>query len=147
MAGSVDAVFRRPKGTPDRRAAWEEEEESAEGWEYCVVDWKRSASQLSSWSGGKFCYPPLHELPDCTLTKYQLQGNLYAHLLRELMDLDVTEVYIVQFKPRGRKPNSIQVPHIDVAPLLEYFTAHRDAGRLYREWREEGEDPKGLFPE
>ncbi|CAE7373669.1 ASB8 [Symbiodinium sp. CCMP2592] len=100
LAGTIDFVAEHPNG------------------DKIIIDWKRT-SQLKHKhrNYGKQMLPPIQHMPDCPVSHYRLQLNLYRHILATEYGQTVREMYIV-----GTHPDNGEKPWIDVVPTLEEET-------------------------
>lgn len=105
LCGSVDMLYIDDKG------------------KFHMRDWKRS-KKISSFGFGRFGKPPLGHLPECNLSKYRLQLNTYAYILRENYGLDVASMAIVVFHPDAKGFQEIRVPDMRglVKQMFEQIT-------------------------
>jgi len=115
MAGTADAVYRR---------------KMADGkWEYCIVDWKRSAATLHAvgdWKN-KTCLHPIQGIPNSKIGGYNIQVNMYASVLRRCYGINVTKYCIVQFRA-GMGSHLVFQAMADIRGLVE--------DGLFGSWRE-----------
>lgn len=76
-----------------------------------LVDWKRSSKDLLAPAyGNKKALSPIKHMPDTSLSKYQLQTNLYKHLLKEGHNIEVKSMMLVQLNPEAVSYTKILVP-------------------------------------
>ena len=96
LAGTIDFVAEHPNG------------------DKLIIDWKRT-SQLKQkhHNYGRQMLPPIQHMPDCPLSHYRLQLNIYRHILVTEYGQTVRDMYIV-----GTHPDNGEKPWIDVVPTL-----------------------------
>lgn len=113
IAGSVDFVGRFPDGT------------------YAVVDWKRAKDfgcSFKSFGNGYGKFPLAHFI-DCKGSKYQLQVNMYRHILENYYDVRVSYMAVVSFHPdNGEKYCMYEVPRLEekVNDVFELIREKKD---------------------
>ncbi|KAK3240390.1 hypothetical protein CYMTET_14296 [Cymbomonas tetramitiformis] len=82
--------------------------------ELVIYDWKRSARDLSSAASnyGRACAPPLTHLADTPHTRYALQQNLYAYILRKYYRKRISRMYLVRLSPTITNYELIPLPNL-----------------------------------
>lgn len=100
LAGTIDFVAKHPNG------------------DKVIIDWKRT-SQLKHkhQSYGKQMLPPIQHMPDCPVSHYRLQLNIYRHILETEYGQTVRNMYIV-----GTHPDNGEKPWTDIVPMLKQET-------------------------
>lgn len=83
LAGTIDLVV----------------EKDGEGTERVVdlIDWKTNEKISTVGYKNAMCLPPIEDLPDCSMTKYSLQLNIYKYLL-EKKGTKVDKMYLVNVR-------------------------------------------------
>ena len=92
VGGSIDALFQDEEGR------------------IVLVDWKVSSKDFEvgkGWGKG-----PVSHLPDCPLSKYWVQTNLYMYILDREYGVKVDRAVIVQFDFEGRRVVEHDVPDL-----------------------------------
>lgn len=127
IAGSIDAVLTRV-GIDGVR-------------EYCVVDWKRTPRDLkSTFKKASLVMPfPLKAYPNCELSEYGLQVEVYRYILRKKYGLNVTCSFIVQLKPaktERAQPHRHPIPDMqeDVEKCMDIYFRTQELKRAFNEW-------------
>jgi ATP-dependent exoDNAse (exonuclease V) beta subunit len=102
LAGTVDALFKLADGT------------------YAIYDWKRTASVPMTTPYNKFGKPPFEDMHDTKGSRYRLQLNLYADILRRCYGMTISAMYVVPIHPDilGRPFRVVEVDSIDSHVLL-----------------------------
>lgn len=109
VCGSVDMLFRS----------------RADG-EFHLRDWKRS-KKINFWAfGGKRASAPVSHLKDTNFSKYCLQLNIYAEILRRRYSIDVKSMAIVVFHPthKDKQAKEFLVPDMK-SETKAIFDHHR----------------------
>ena len=79
-----------------------------------ILDWKRS-KQIKDWAfNDEMQNPPLDHLPNSNRHCYNLQLNVYRHILESEYGFEVSGMYLVVLHP-DQMPN---VPHVYIVPVL-----------------------------
>lgn len=91
IAGTIDAVFKTPKG-------------------FVVVDWKTCREIKKNGFGGKKAKSPLQEYEDCNFIKYALQLNLYRYILENSYGLSISDMQLVNLNEAQLGPKVYSVP-------------------------------------
>ena len=94
MAGSIDMVFRNPKGVLE------------------IYDWKRSKEIKTTNRWGNATTECISHLPDCNFWMYSLQLNIYRKLLIKNYDVDVGDMYLVILHPNNDNYLKYKVPDL-----------------------------------
>lgn len=95
ICGAVDALFVDPRTN-----------------ELHMVDWKRSKGLTRQGFRGKMAQPPLDHMPDCNLSKYQLQQNIYKYILERNSTLRLSSMQLVVLHPNQ------DTYHVEPIPVL-----------------------------
>jgi len=104
IAGSIDAIMYCTNNEGDV--------------EYHMFDWKRTAKiSRQGFFNKHSCVSGFESLPDCNYSKYQMQLNLYAMILRSEYHLNVKSMNLVVLHPNNKTYNLITVE--DVSPLCK----------------------------
>lgn len=102
VAGTVDALFRRPDGS------------------LLMVDWKRSKEikRHNSYASG---LGPLKHLPDANYHRYALQQNVYRQILRARYGVEVDEMMLLVLHPtHGRyQTHAIPIMEAETQALMQ----------------------------
>jgi hypothetical protein len=109
LAGTVDAVYRLADGT------------------FAVFDWKRTASVEMTTPYNQFGKHPFEDLHDTKGSRYRLQLNLYAGILRRCYRMVVSAMYVVPIHPDivGRPVRVVQVDPIPEAQLQQCLSLRK----------------------
>ena len=113
LCGSIDAVFRVPNTDN----------------EVIVIDWKRSKEIKKNGFFGQTGIGICKDLPDCNLSTYQLQLNLYAYMLQSQYNLLVKEAWIVVFHPDNSNYVAYPVKNMQqshIIPMISERKAYID---------------------
>jgi ATP-dependent exoDNAse (exonuclease V) beta subunit len=82
-----------------------------------ILDWKRSKEiKRSSSEKG---YPPFNDMPNCNLSHYQLQLNIYRHILETKYDKNVIYMMLCIFHPNQKQYQCIPVDHINIMDVWD----------------------------
>lgn len=88
IAGTVDLVVEKNKMVGGH-------ESTARSFD--IIDWKTNEKIATEGYKGKSCKPPIEHLPDCAMTKYELQLSLYKYLL-ELSGYEIDKLILVNLR-------------------------------------------------
>lgn len=80
-----------------------------------ILDWKRS-KEIKKHSSEKG-YPPFNHMPNCNLSHYSLQLNIYRHLLETKYNKHVIFMMLCIFHPNQKTYQCIPVEHIELSHL------------------------------
>jgi ATP-dependent exoDNAse (exonuclease V) beta subunit len=82
-----------------------------------ILDWKRSKEiKGTSYERG---YYPFNNMPNCNLSHYQLQLNIYRHILETKYDKNVIFMMLCIFHPNQKTYKCIPVEHIELSHLWD----------------------------
>lgn len=82
-----------------------------------ILDWKRSKEiKMTSSEKG---YPPFGHMPNCNFSHYQLQLNIYRHILETKYDKNVIFMMLCIFHPNQKTYQCIPVEHIELSHLWD----------------------------
>jgi hypothetical protein len=76
-------------------------------------DWKRSKKISTYGFGAKALYSVFEHLPPCNFTKYSLQLNLYAEILRRWYSIDIFDMAIVVLHPNNPSFVEKKIPRLE----------------------------------
>lgn len=82
-----------------------------------ILDWKRS-KEIKTTNREKG-FPPFSHMPNCNLSHYQLQLNIYRHILETKYDKHVIFMMLVIMHPNQKTYNCIGVEHIELSHLWD----------------------------
>jgi len=82
LAGSIDFVARNKKTG-----------------KYWIIDWKRSTQLRRESFRGKCGKGPCNDIPDCNGYHYQIQVNLYRHILEKHYGIEVEQCCVINLNP------------------------------------------------
>ena len=78
--------------------------------EYILCDWKRCKDISKTSKYDKMCLnSKLDDIPDAGFWRYSIQLNLYAIILRDKYDIDVSQMFIINFHPNGSNYDVVTV--------------------------------------
>jgi len=82
-----------------------------------ILDWKRSKEiKKTSYEYG---YYPFNSMPNCNLSHYQLQLNIYRHILETKYDKHIIFMMLCIFHPNQKTYQCIPVDHIELTHLWD----------------------------
>ena len=90
-----------------------------------IIDWKRTKKIVTE-NPFQQMRPPMEHLPDCNLTHYQLQLNMYKYILESEYDMEVGELCLCVLHPHQTNYKMIQVPRMDneIHAIVKYAKDH-----------------------
>lgn len=111
IAGSIDFVAKNPKTN-----------------KYWVIDWKRSNQLRRNSFGGKCGLGPCSNIEDCNGYHYQLQVNLYRHILEKYYDIEIEQCCIINLHPNNISPDILIAEDMQdtVREMLQYWVDNKD---------------------
>ena len=80
-----------------------------------ILDWKRSKEIKTS--NREKGYPPFEKMDNCNLSHYQLQLNIYRHILETKYDKNVIVMMLVIFHPNQSTYKCIKVEKINIPKI------------------------------
>ena len=89
---------------------------------YWIIDWKRSNELRRSSFGGKCGNYPCHDIEDCNGWHYQLQVNLYRHILEKHYNIEIEQCVVVNLHPNNVSPDILIAE--DMQPKIEQMLQH-----------------------
>jgi predicted SnoaL-like aldol condensation-catalyzing enzyme len=103
IAGSMDLTLHKP-GTN----------------EIIILDWKRCTEirRTNHWQKGIY---PFNQFDDCNYTHYNIQLNIYRHLLQKFYGKKITEMFLVGLHPKQKEPEIIPVHVLNLESCWEYI--------------------------
>jgi hypothetical protein len=90
--------------------------------QFWIIDWKRSNELRRTSFGGKCGNFPCHEIEDCNGWHYQLQVNLYRHILEKHYDVKIEQCVIVNLHPNHFTPDILMAE--DMQPAIMTMLNH-----------------------
>ena len=123
VAGQIDCVFTSNGGT-----------------QYHMVDWKRCGKPLDPFANaffGRYGRHPCNLMIDNACNHYVCQQNLYAEILRDCYQIQLTSMHLLQLHENQETYKMITVPrHLDIArAMLNICCVRLDldmVGRIYQ---------------
>ena len=118
IAGAIDFVTVSPEGNKQ------------------LIDWKRTKNMKRKHEhNNKYMLHPLAHLPDCALTHYRLQLNMYKYILEYEYQQKVDAMYIV-----GTHPDNGETPWVELVPNLQreakLLLQHEPSCKRARQYRQ-----------
>jgi len=89
---------------------------------YWIIDWKRSNELRRRSFGGKCGNYPCDEIEDCNGWHYQLQVNLYRHILEKHYHVEIEQCVVVNLHPNNMTPDILMAD--DMQPKIEQMLQH-----------------------
>ena len=90
--------------------------------QFWIIDWKRSNELRRTSFGGKCGNFPCHEIEDCNGWHYQLQVNLYRHILEKHYNVKIEQCVIVNLHPNHFTPDILMAE--DMQPTILTMLNH-----------------------
>ena len=92
-----------------------------------IIDWKR-AKKIVADNPFQQMRQPMEHLPDCNLTHYQLQLNMYKYILESEYGMEVVELCLCVLHPNQACYKVIQVPPMneEINAIVEYAKDYYD---------------------
>ena len=86
---------------------------------HIVVDWK-NVENFTVKNSVRGIHPLTHAMPDCHLSHYTLQLNIYRHMIERYYDLKIGGMIVVNIPPsRTDESHEYIIWPLDVTPLLD----------------------------
>jgi hypothetical protein len=120
LAGSIDFVARSTERASERDSERDSDRDSERA-EFYIYDWKRckeikSENRYEKGFGG---------LPNCNLSHYTIQLNMYRYLLQKHYGIRVTKLFLVVMHPNTATYNLVPVDILE--DLTAELVRHRQA--------------------
>jgi ATP-dependent exoDNAse (exonuclease V) beta subunit len=106
IAGSIDFVAKNPQTG-----------------KYWVIDWKRSNQLRRNSFGNKCGLGPCSDIEDCNGFHYQIQVNLYRHILEKRYGIEIEQCSVINLHPDGKSPDILIAEDMQekVKEMLQYW--------------------------
>lgn len=106
LAGSIDFVAKNP-----------------ETGKYWVIDWKRSNEIRRSSFKGKCGLGPCSDVEDCNGFHYQIQVNLYKHILERNYNIEIEQCCIINLHPDRLMPDILITDDLEpkIKQMIQYW--------------------------
>lgn len=124
IAGTVDMVYKHV-------------DTSKETAEFSIVDWKRTRElkEDSAHNRGRMGKGLMRGFPDCNVTKYSLQLNIYRHILENVYKMKIREAMIVAIHPES---DTYKIRTVDPTPMrdvVQKLFAKMRKDRIRSHWK------------
>jgi hypothetical protein len=112
LAGSIDFVAKNPKTG-----------------KYWVIDWKRSNELRRNSFGGKCGLGPCADIEDCNGFHYQIQVNLYRHILEKHYGIEIEQCCVINLHPGRMTPDILMADDLSekVKEMIDYWLDNKIA--------------------
>ena len=95
---------------------------------YWIIDWKRSNELRRNSFGGKCGNYPCNDIEDCNGWHYQLQVNLYRHILEKHYGIEIENCCVVNLHPDKMTPDILIAEDLQdkIVQMLQHWLEHKE---------------------
>lgn len=94
---------------------------------YWIIDWKRSNGLSRESFGGKKGYFCASDMDDCNGNHYQIQVNLYKHILEKNYGIEIEQCLVVNLHPKLSEPDMLFAEDYNdkIQEMIKYWLKHK----------------------